>query len=606
MPSNLPTTPNDELASTYGLDSFPGVDFGKGIRDRPGLRPQPPVSGRSHLPGDAAASAEDTLTEALQIAANMDEGDFVPKEFLEPSLPSLRITLANEAPQLPQDIVGRPQALLDIDMSNESTAFEIQANDVGLRDGQGIVHHEWLQAGQDPARLPLSNHDSLSELEGLWGGITTGREVRAGALKELLGVAMRRSAQGESITGIQAKLEATSQASWPKVKQAFEQIEAEHGLHGPLYLRASAFPGLHRGKHAQLLRRLSGRARYLIGGDAEAATALGLRRVAHAKEIPWDKELARVAPRSASQGEPREQLRRAFLTKSEVRVVHTSFQTARPRPQTPAPLPKAGVSKDARELQRKWVEVGKLADRLVRVGKITLARVQEMGRPASPEEYQRALMLEAMKPKATQNFQGSIQKAAPVVEIPKVAKMPIEELLATRARHQERQRVEQFVGKLARQGAIPEGQLEGMRRLASIQEVQAAVRALSPTKVVPYSGGWRLDAESRQKAADVHKMEAQAAEVKALARKQMVDRLRAKVARLQKGAQRGEDLDLLIPRLFSEVEKHAAQKAIDWIRAQALPATPLETANYQGKVYTAHQSVPTTLSRRTRSTASQP
>lgn len=601
MPSFLPTTPNDELASNFGLDGFPGVDFGKGIRDRPGRRPQPPVSGKAHLPGDVPppeSSAEDTLTAALRIAARSGDGeDYVPRDLVAESLSPLDIHIQNETPQLSRDLVGgNAQAPLEIDFSNESTAFEIQSSDTGLRGGQGMIHHEWLQATQDPARLPQLNNDNIQNLEALWGGVTTGHEVRAGALRELLQVAMRRSAQGEALSSIQAKLETLARASWPKVKTAFNRVAAEHGLHGPLYLRASAFPGLHRGKHAGLLRKLAAKARYLVGGDPEAATALGLRFVAHVRDIPWEKELQQAAPRLAAQGRslgaggsPPEILRQAFLSQAPVQHVPSTFPQARAQPSLLPTLPKPTPRID-RELQKQWARAGAVADRMVKAGLVSPERMKVLRGSATPEAFRQALTAEALKPKRAANFQGTVLTAAPVQAPKETPKVPVEVLVRAREQHKAAHRVEALVEKLARQGAIPENQVGRLSKMGSVQAVQAAVRALIPAKPHNYSGGWNQDPLRRQAVFAAQKSRDEASRAREQERKQAMDQLRAKVGRLQKAATRGEDLQSLIPRLFSDLEKRAAQRAIDLIVSRAAaPMAQAEANPYAGKVYTAHQ-----------------
>jgi len=552
MASSLPSTLNDNLGSNYGLDGFPGVDYGKGIRDRPGLTPQPPVSDVSHLPGD---------------------------------------------------VVGNSLAPLDIDMSNESTAFDfpidLQGSDVGLRDGQDVVHHEWLQAGQDPARLPHLNKEVLGELSALWGGITTGPGARQGALRELMRVAMRRSAQGESLTTIRTKLEGLVRESWTKIEPAFNRLAAEHGLHGNVYLRASAFPGLHRGKHANLLRKLAGRARYLVGGDAEGAAALGLQSISNVHQIPWAQELKHYASKLSVLGrqvklggDPKETLRQAFLGGTEVRVAAPSFPQARARPMAEAPTPAPARPQVNRELQLQWARLGTVADRLVKVGMLSPDRLVELRRAPTPDAFRQALTAEALRPKPQATFQGQRLTAAPIQPVAQALPVvPIEQLVAARAAHRARLRVEGLANKLARQGAVTTEQAGALSKMGSVVEVRAVARAQDKAPKGHYSGGYHLDQHKRQAVFDTQKSQAEEVRAREQEHQQAVARLRAKVARLQKGATHGEDLQLLIPRLFTATEKRQAQRAIDLILSRTQISTPApEASAYGGKVYTAHQS----------------
>lgn len=579
MASNLPTTPNDNLGSNYGMDGFPGVDYGKGIRDRPGLRPRPPVSGVSHLPGDAAESAEGTAAAALLSATRMSDD-------------------ADDA--LPAHLIGNPEANLDIDLSSESTAFEIQASDSGLRDGQGIVHHEWQEAVQDPARLPQINRDSLADLESLWGTTTTGQELRVGALQELLRVAMRRSAQGESLSSIRTKLETLSRDSWPKIAKSFDALAAEHGLHGNVYIRASAFPGLHRGKHANMLRKLASRARYLVGGDKEAAAALGLSRVESVQDIPWDREIQHYTPKLAAQGKTiqrvgsaRESLRQVFLNPAEVRTLAASFPQGKARPTQEAPLPVSAPARIPLDVQKQWALVGAFADRLVKANILSPARRAELQKSTTPQAFRAALTAEAMLPRKAQAFQGPVLTAAPITPVaPSKPIIPLDQLMEVRAKQRAQLRVEALAGKLVRQGAASPTEAKTLSKMGSTTEVRVAAQKLDRVPRGAYSGGYQnQDALKRQAVFDQQKQQEEIARVAAEEQARQKARLKAKVARLQKGATHGEDLDLLIPRLFTAQEQGWAKRAIELIKARAAaPVAQMGPGEYEGKVYTAHQS----------------
>jgi len=171
-----------------------------------------------------------------------------------------------------------------------------------------------------------------------------------------------------------------------------------------------------------------------------------------------------------------------------------------------------------------------------------------------------------------------------------VATIPVEAMVVARSQHRATRRVEALVEKLARQGMVSPDQVPALSKMGSVQAVQAAVRSLPSDKPHNYSGGWNQDPQRRQAVFDLQKSRAEEVRARDQERKQVVDQLRAKVARLQKGAARGEDLESLIPRLFSDLEKRAAQKAIDVIVARAsAPHTAQQTNSYEGKVYTAHQ-----------------
>ncbi len=575
MPSFLPTAPNDSLASNYLLDGYSHeLEYGKAIRERPGMRPVPPVSNVSHIPGDIVGQdmeAQDQLVvgDLASVVGNLEHTN------------------------------------LDIDLSSDRTAFdlpfEIEDKDSGLRDGQGIIHHEWQEATQDPSRLPFLVSDSIAELEQLWGPTSTGTNLRQGALRELVRVAMRRSAVGQALPTIRAQLEGLAKDSWPKIESAFNAIAVEHGLSGQVYIRASAFPGLHRGKHASLLRKLASRCRYLVGGTKEAAEALGLHWTATVEEIPWDEAFKHFVPKLARQGKtvggkepPRRALQAAFLGNSKISTTPNSFPQAKARPQPIPVLPESTTIQARREMelqQRQWQRVAKVADRLVKAGFVTKERVTELRQGKTPEEFQRMLATEASKPKESRAYQGPKLVAAPVVTN-SAQVLSVEDFHGARKQHQARHQVEALVAKMVRQGAVNSERATELSKMSSMMAVRAAVRATQVPESREYTESFRYqDANLRRASFEETQRQRQQAQAKAEEKDRQIKQVRAKVARLQKGAAMGEDLESLVPRLFLADEMRVARKAIDLIlaRAKAKPNAQ-EARPYRGKVYTAHQS----------------
>ena len=169
---------------------------------------------------------------------------------------------------------------------------------------------------------------------------------------------MRKSAAGIPIEAIK---EGLIQALGPEIAKMISKpvqaIEAEHGLTGNVYIRASAYPRLQHGKWAKQLKKAAKNARYLIAAQGEdcqsCATALGLVVVASPNQIKWSAELerraqtlaaTRVKPKLASNN-PRELLRGWYLAASKSPKLH--IETTKVRHTMPVDLVTAAEAKKA-------------------------------------------------------------------------------------------------------------------------------------------------------------------------------------------------------------------------------------------------------------------
>ena len=180
-----------------------------------------------------------------------------------------------------------------------------------------ITDLSWLsEATQDPARFPsLDTNRVIPELEEAWGTRTDGlqriqatdlSDVREDLpqwkfsndqLRDVLAGAMRRSAAGIPIDQIKQELVQLLGHEARRLAKSVKVLEAEHGLVGNVYIRASAYPGLLRGKWAKHIRKTHKSVRYLIAcggcdackcGDAGSCACnakLGFKSVA---KINWN------------------------------------------------------------------------------------------------------------------------------------------------------------------------------------------------------------------------------------------------------------------------------------------------------------------------------
>ena len=332
--SKLPSELNENWGSNYMMDGFDfDMDYGAGVADPQGkeLLPQPPQSGFAKLPDGVIAeeASDDFEVDSIMVEDGLD-------------LAALGLTpeveLSGDDPSL--EAIAR-QAAQTLVMEND-------------REDPAIVDLTWLsEAYQDPDRLPDGRDMMVEELQQCWGDRTDGiyridlrdreelqyQDAQQGPedddtlnrdkLAKLVRSAMRKSAAGVSLPkildGIRAQISSNDIAT---LKRSVQLIKNEHGLVGNVYVRASAYPGLHRGKWASQFRKASKKARYLIacpGEDCGAcAAATGLKQVDSPSDIDWSWVYAKYAPelsktgrltKKASKRNIREVLRLAFLAK---------------------------------------------------------------------------------------------------------------------------------------------------------------------------------------------------------------------------------------------------------------------------------------------------
>jgi len=331
--STLPSELNEDWGSNYMMDGFwHDMEYEHGLRENPARDPvpQPSTSGFAQLPGALIVGDEET----------------------EP----------------PQEV--EQEALIDLEALGIVASVDPDVD----RSDVGVVDFSWIgEARQDLDRLPNQPVDNgIPELQEAWGDRTDGihridlydrdethyedadqrkedddrlnREKLAG----LVGAAMRRSAAGDPLQSIKADLAAhVDSEDVPKIVRAVRAVEAEHGLVGNVYVRASAYPGLHKGRHREAMQRAAKGARYLVAHEGcdctDCACALGLRVVDHANEIDWNDAYEHYAPQLEATGrldrmatimDKRESLRRAFLA-HEV-APRLAVESTKVRPTMPA------------------------------------------------------------------------------------------------------------------------------------------------------------------------------------------------------------------------------------------------------------------------------
>jgi len=346
--SKLPEELNENWGSNYMMDGFwHDMEYGHGLRDSIGKDPvpQPSASGFAHLPDGVLVSNED--------------------------LSDLEV---------PEGVVLEEEGAMDLG-GLEIVAAVDPALD---RGNTGVVDHSWLaDAFQDPDRLPENPvNNVIPDLQDAWGDRTDGihridlydREVtdheavtqrkedddpfQADKLAHVVRSAMRRSALGHPIRVILDDAAAQAGTRLRGIARAMKAVEAEHGLVGNVYVRASAYPGLHRGRWSRELGKVARGARYLVaqaGLDcAGCAEALGLRLVDGPADIDWNDAYAHYAPMLAATGrldrsatiiDKRDTLRRAFLVDGRAPALHV--ETSKVQPPSPADAVTVGEARES-------------------------------------------------------------------------------------------------------------------------------------------------------------------------------------------------------------------------------------------------------------------
>ncbi len=243
-----------------------------------------------------------------------------------------------------------------LDLTDTSVMKEGSLNDLS-----------WLELHeQDEDRLPVNPVNlGIPELEEAWGvnRRTDGfnlqssnrdlSEIRyrasienpaapklrfsAADLTHVVQRAMRRSADGHALAAILREAAQTLGDESHRIKQAMENLKAEHGLLGKVFLRASAYPGYERGQWAEQIRRHAS-ARYIVVDERTlkgSVTVQGGRCMVTKKQavlaVPWAQAVQYYRPalerlgRKVAGGDPREALKAALNAAPKVERQATVF-----------------------------------------------------------------------------------------------------------------------------------------------------------------------------------------------------------------------------------------------------------------------------------------
>ena len=229
------------------------------------------------------------------------------------------------------------------------------ALDPAVKQAASLANLDWLDPTQrqDPDRLPqelLPDQpplQSIPVLEEAWGvnRRTTGLEIVPNMDPDYVRVedtlkidksqdksaseidtahavavmqrAFRRSHFGMNLDDIKTEVFEELGPKSHMAKNAMRALEAEHGLVGTVFIRASVFPGIVNGKWVKEIRKQARTARYVITDDERVADKLKMTAV---KAVPWKKAARHYVPRLKAagyevpdKGTAQDGLRRMFL-----------------------------------------------------------------------------------------------------------------------------------------------------------------------------------------------------------------------------------------------------------------------------------------------------
>jgi hypothetical protein len=329
--SKLPGELNENYGSNYMMDGFwHDMEYEHGLKEDPGSQPipQPSTSGMAQLPDGMILA----LVDELEVETQEDEGGI--------DLEGLGIVAATVAPEHDFDVDRSDAGIVDHTWFSEAYQDPTRLPDKPVDNGIPELQEAWGDRTDGIVRIDLQDRDAIKYQDGFQGP-EDDDTLFPDKLASFVQSAMRRSAAGEAMSSIKRRLASSMNvASARKIFNAVKAIEAEHGLAGNVYVRASAYPGLEKGKWRKELIKAAKGARYMVaacGQDCSGcACSLGLQVVEHPDQIDWNDAYAHYSPklevtgrldRKATVMDKRVALQHAF--QAEERVPTTHIETAK-------------------------------------------------------------------------------------------------------------------------------------------------------------------------------------------------------------------------------------------------------------------------------------
>lgn len=492
----------------YGLDGFDfDMDYGDGVEDGAAL---PEAYGLSDLPEGLLPESPDS-----------DEKEAAPEGYTGPAVDvgvrygPLQNHMADPWGLLKSgqvmdgeenDQLGKESSLADLnwlDPSLEQDEDRLPVNPVDK--SQAALEEAWMSTNTNGLELIPNRNKEVERYQaevrdpGQTSGLPGYDNVKAAMLR-----AMRRISCGYALDfSLKEAAEAIGRPS--KAAMAVGKVLTEEfGLLGNVFIRASAFPGMHNGKWDALIKKKCVSAAYIIAEPTSKMAAyenyLGKKVVS---SIDWDEALELYAPRLKAAGfkiarssDPRSILKTAFLQK---RGNSSKSRTAFVTHKTPSEMVGLDEAKNKFakvEKVRELIKAENLEDVLtVRAQKRVVSLVKQgllskdvaadiVNSGVSPKEMLRKATETAFK-KTTKEYKASgvhtkdkVSLRAAKAEWAKVVEKELKESKIDQAR--------QHVSRLVSQGQITEKQasrlLKSDRNAGELVHAASAVVAMNSSK----------------------------------------------------------------------------------------------------------------------------
>lgn len=347
--------------TTYGLDHMPDFGSGRGIQERPDLSIDT-VGGQFSIPasmleaGEASGGVEVGFVQdaAFNLTAMMEEGavpvpEHIAKAAALADLAWLDPSQEPDPSRLPKELKQGQPPLDSVKELQEAWGVERRTDGLSLipnRD-KSLADYEESLKQKDVSALP---------------------QDKVALVKEAAMRALRQAHLMVPQDEIKRQLVATLGKEAALTRKVVASIEAEMGLLGNVYVRASAFPGLSSGRWADLIRKKMGNACYVITDKPHIGQKLGMRAVS---EVPWDEAYTRYASKLRAAGhrvasdDPKAALKAAFLS------AHAANQEALRTARTES------YAGDVFEQKVALSEVEPVQDKQARIAAAELAKAQK-------------------------------------------------------------------------------------------------------------------------------------------------------------------------------------------------------------------------------------
>ncbi len=310
----------------YGLDGFDfDTDYGDGIEDG---AVHPEAYGMADLPDGMlseepvderqADPTQPTNYTGPEVQVKQRSGP-LSKHMGDPwgVLKSGQVMDAAENAQL-----GNASALADLDWLDPSLEQDKDRLPVNPVDkAQAALQDAWMNTRTNGLELIPNKNKEIERYQaevrnpGQVSGLPGVDNMKAAMMR-----AMRRSACGYALDALLKEAAEAIGRPDPTARALAALVVDEHGLAGNVFIRASAFPGMHNGKWDELIKKKCASSTYILAHPNTKMAAydnyLGKKVVT---EIPWKEALVAYSPRlkvagiKVSGANPKEVLKQAFL-----------------------------------------------------------------------------------------------------------------------------------------------------------------------------------------------------------------------------------------------------------------------------------------------------